>query len=74
MFHWASRKIGYLLEDTNIAGEHLIILIAIALHFCSELAKLNAKGYIWNMGRVKGYGRCEARHGSFYIDTMVKQV
>ncbi len=62
---------GYNLENTNVSGERLIILILlIAIAYTSatiqgqQIKRLGIQKYV---GRVKEYGRTERRHSSFYI-------
>lgn len=65
------KKGGYNLEDTNVAGERLIVLIIlIAIAYTSATIqgqKIKRKGLQKYIGRVKEYGRNERRHSSFYI-------
>ena len=65
------KKGGYNLEDTNVAGERLIVLIIlIAIAYTSATIqgqKIKRKGLQKYIGRVKEYGRCQRRHSSFYI-------
>ena len=62
---------GYNLEDTNVAGERLILLIILmAIAYTSATIKgqqVKRKGVQKYVGRVKEYGRIERRHSSFYI-------
>jgi hypothetical protein len=62
---------GYNLENTNVSGERLIVLILlIALAYTSATIQgqeIKRKGIQKYVGRVKEYGRIERRHSSFYI-------
>lgn len=62
---------GYNLEDTNVSGERLIVLILlIAIAYTSAIIlgqQIKRQGIQKYIGRVKEYGRIERRHSSFYI-------
>lgn len=65
------KKGGYNLEETNVSGERLIVLILlIAIAYTSTTLQgqqIKRKGIHKYIGRVKEYGRIERRHSSFYI-------
>jgi hypothetical protein len=65
------KKGGYNLEDTNVSGERLTVLILlIAIAYTSTTLQgqqMKGKGIQKYIDRVKEYGRIERRHSSFYI-------
>jgi hypothetical protein len=65
------KKGGYNLEDTNVSGERLIVLILlIAIAYTSATISgqaIKRKGVQKYVGRVKEIERIERRHSSFYI-------
>lgn len=62
---------GYNLEDTNVLGQLLIVMILlIALAYTSTTMqgqKIKCMGVQKYVGRVKEYGRTQGRHSSLYI-------
>jgi hypothetical protein len=65
------KKGGYNLEDTNVSGERLTVLILlIAIAYTSTTIQgqqIKRKAIQKYIGRIKEYGRVERRHSSFYI-------
>ena len=65
------KKGGDNLEDTNVSGKRLIVVILlIAIAYTSATfqgQQIKRKGIQKYIGRVKESGRCERRHSSFYI-------
>lgn len=62
---------GYNLEDTNVTGQRLIVLILlIAIAYTSSTMqgqKIKRMGVQKYVGRIKEFGRISRRHSSFYI-------